>query len=78
MLKNYYDLARFGEDAGILSPEQLDYFFERVHLLRYDTRPMAKLDIVDWIEGFYNPRRRHTSVGNISPAEFERQMSEAA
>jgi predicted RNA-binding Zn ribbon-like protein len=33
LLKNYYDLARFGEDAGILTPEQLDYFFERVHLL---------------------------------------------
>ena len=27
---------------------------ERTHLLRYDTRAQAKLDIVDWIEGFYN------------------------
>jgi predicted RNA-binding Zn ribbon-like protein len=31
LLKTYYDLARFGEDTGILTPEQLDYFFERVH-----------------------------------------------
>ncbi len=29
---------------------------ERVHRLRYDTRAFAKLDIVDWIEGFYNSR----------------------
>jgi predicted RNA-binding Zn ribbon-like protein len=33
LLKNYYDLARFGEDAGILTPEQLDFFYERVHLM---------------------------------------------
>ena len=32
---------------------------ERIHPLRYDTRALAKLDIVDWIEGFYNRRRMH-------------------
>jgi predicted RNA-binding Zn ribbon-like protein len=32
LLKNYYDLAGFGEDTGILAPEELDFFFERVHL----------------------------------------------
>jgi len=32
-LTNYYELARFGEDTGILTPEQLDFFFERVHLM---------------------------------------------
>jgi|SRR5580704_891203 predicted RNA-binding Zn ribbon-like protein len=33
LLKNYYDLVRFGEDTGILTPEQLDYFFENAHLM---------------------------------------------
>ena len=33
LLTNYYELARFGEDTGILTPEQLDFFFERVHLM---------------------------------------------
>ncbi len=33
LLKNYYDLARFGEDTGILTAEQLDFFYERVHLM---------------------------------------------
>src|ERR1700728_1053841 len=33
LLKNYYDLARFGEDTGILTSEQLDFFYERVHLM---------------------------------------------
>jgi predicted RNA-binding Zn ribbon-like protein len=32
LLKNYYELARFGEDTGILTPSQLDFLYERVHL----------------------------------------------
>src|ERR1700730_4379937 len=32
LLTNYYELARFGEDTGILTPEQLDFLYERVHL----------------------------------------------
>jgi predicted RNA-binding Zn ribbon-like protein len=34
LLKAYYDLARFGEDTGILTHEQLDYFLERVQHMR--------------------------------------------
>src|SRR5271168_3697234 len=33
LLKNYYDLARFGEDVGILTPQQLDLFYERIPLM---------------------------------------------
>jgi transposase InsO family protein len=36
---------------------------ERVHVLRYNTRAVAKLDMADWIEGFYNRRRMHSSIG---------------
>jgi predicted RNA-binding Zn ribbon-like protein len=32
LLKNYYELARFGEDTGILTGAQLDFFYERAHL----------------------------------------------
>ena len=32
LLKNYYELARFGEDTGILKPAELDYFYENAHL----------------------------------------------
>jgi predicted RNA-binding Zn ribbon-like protein len=32
LLKNYYELARFGEDTGILTPAQLDFFYENAHL----------------------------------------------
>jgi len=33
LLKNYYELARFGEDTGILTPAQLDFFFDNAHLM---------------------------------------------
>jgi predicted RNA-binding Zn ribbon-like protein len=33
LLKNYYDLARFGQDSGVLTPEQLDFFYERIPLM---------------------------------------------
>lgn len=36
-------------------------------------RDEARTAIFTYIEGFYNPRRRHSSLGQISPAEFERR-----
>ena len=34
--------------------------------------------LFDYIEVFYNQRRRHSTLGQISPAEFERQMRTSA
>ena len=30
-------------------------------------------EVVDYIECFYNPKRRHSTIGYLSPAEFEMQ-----
>ena len=38
---------------------------------RFTTRREAKLAVFDYLETFYNPRRRHSALGNISPATFE-------
>ncbi len=50
---------------------------ERVDRLRYASRAQARLDIVDWIEGFYNQRRLHSAIGYRSPAEHERSLTAA-
>lgn len=47
---------------------------ERPHNAGYATREEAHRDIFDYIEVFYNRRRRHSTLGRISPAEFERRM----
>ena len=40
---------------------------------RFKTQADARLAVFDFIEGFYNPRRRHSALGYVSPDEFERQ-----
>ena len=37
----------------------------------YPTRHAAVASIADYIDGFYNPLRRHSSIGYVSPVEFE-------
>ena len=37
------------------------------------TRADARLAVFDYIEAFYNPHRRHSAIGYLSPAEFERR-----
>jgi len=37
----------------------------------YRTRDQARADVFDYIERFYNQRRRHSKLGYVSPMEFE-------
>jgi len=47
---------------------------ERVFDSIYSTREEARRDIVDYIEMFYNSKRRHSYLGYLSPKEFEKVM----
>lgn len=38
----------------------------------YKTRDLARADVFDYIEGFYNQVRRHPHLGGVSPEAFER------
>jgi putative transposase len=44
---------------------------ERTARKTYRTRDEAKADVFDYIERFYNPKRRHSTLGYLSPVEFE-------
>ena len=46
---------------------------ERVASKVYRTRDEARADVFDYIERFYNPRRRHSTLGYLSPIAFEEQ-----
>ena len=37
----------------------------------YRSRDQAKADVFDYIEHFYDPKRRHSTIGYLSPMEFE-------
>jgi putative transposase len=44
---------------------------------RFESCGAAKMQLVDYIEVFYNQRRRHATLGQISPAAFERGTAPA-
>jgi hypothetical protein len=46
---------------------------ELVRRQSFRTRDQARLAIFDYIEAFYNPLRRHSTLGYISPDAYERQ-----
>jgi putative transposase len=48
---------------------------ERIRKRVYKTRELARADVFDYIEVFYNRTRRHTHLGGISPEAFESQAA---
>ena len=46
---------------------------ERIGKKTYRTRDAARADVFDYIERFYNTVRRHSTIGYLSPAEFEKK-----
>ena len=65
---NCYDNAVVESFFGLLKRE-------RVNRVRYRTRDEARADVFDYIEVFYNRKRRHGYLGNISPADYEAQSA---
>lgn len=44
---------------------------ELIDRTRWDTHARARLEVFDFIEAFYNRRRRHSGLGQLSPEQFE-------
>lgn len=46
---------------------------DRTNDRTWQSRAQLRSQVFDYIEGWYNPHRRHSSLGNISPAEYEKR-----
>lgn len=66
-----YDNAMAESFFSTLQRELLD---ER----RWETRRQLALAVFEWIEAWYNPRRRHSSIGDLSPVDYEARFTPAA
>jgi hypothetical protein len=47
---------------------------ERTERKTFRTRNEARADVFDYIERFYSATRRHSTIGYLSPVEFEREV----
>jgi len=65
---NCYDNACVESFFGTLKSEL-------VHRKHYRTREEARTSLFEWIECWYNRRRRHSSLGYLSPEAFEAQIN---
>ena len=63
---NCWDNAPMERFFGSLKSERTD---DRI----YYTREQAKADVIDYIEMFYNSQRLHSTLGYVSPMQFEKQ-----
>ena len=41
----------------------------------FQSRPEARIAVFDYIEDWYDPHRRHSSIGKMSPVNFERVLA---
>jgi transposase InsO family protein len=63
---NCYDNAVVESFFATLKTEEVSQHY-------YQTRQQARSSLFSYIEGFYNPIRRHSANGNLSPLDFEKQ-----
>ena len=66
-----YDNAMCESFFGTLECELLDR-------RRFRSQAEARMAVFDYLEGFYNPRRRHSALDYKSPVEYERSYALAA
>lgn len=48
---------------------------EKIKRRIFKTREKARLEIFEYIELFYNPKRRHSYIGQVIPDDYERKLN---
>jgi putative transposase len=76
-------LGSMGSVGDALDNAMAESFFGTLQLelldrRHWETRAELASAIFEYIEAFYNPRRRHSSIGNLSPVEFEARHTNTA
>ncbi len=71
-------LCSMSRSGNVWDNAAMESFFsslktERIRGKVYRTRDAARADVFDYIERFYNTVRRHSTIGYISPVEYEKQ-----
>ena len=82
LTKDYRIVQSMSRKGNCWDNSPMESFFktlkvERVHQLRYATRAQAKLDVIDWIEGFYNRERLHSFNDYQAPNDVESSLRAA-
>jgi putative transposase len=85
-LRRHGALASMGSVADCFDNALAESVFATLECELFDQQPggrflshhQAKLAIFDYLEAFYNPRRRHSALGQIAPATFETNYRNAS
>lgn len=83
LLKTYGIVCSMSRKGNCWDNSVVESFFgtlkqEHVFFSEYTTRDEARNSIFEWIEGFYNRTRIHSTLGYRSPEEYERMIMKAA
>src|ERR1700722_18349193 len=82
LMKDHDVACSMSRSGNVWDNAAMESFFssmktERIARKVYRTRDQARADVFEYIERFYNPRRRHSTIGYLSPMEFERMADSA-
>jgi putative transposase len=78
LLKKHGMIASNSGTGNCYDNAAMESFFhtlktEHIYFENYQTREQAKQSIFEYVEVFYNRKRRHSTLGYLSPADFEKQ-----
>jgi putative transposase len=77
LLKEHGVTCSMSRSGDVWDNAAMESFFsslktERTSRKIYQTRDQARADVFDYLERFYNPRRRHSTLGYLSPIQYEK------